>query len=94
MNKEDQEKVIQALANATFQGLNPEGMIQAAKFYSIKTAEAKFQEIEEATQLKILEEVNQQIKQREDAAKEQQSQGAEDSKSNTEKGLKEQVQAV
>ena len=51
MTTEDQnQKIIQSLANATFQSLNLNGLIHAAKFYCIKEAEAKFDELDDEKQ--------------------------------------------
>ena len=67
MNEEDTKKVINALANATFQSLNPNGMINAAKFYSVRLAEQKFNEIDDEQKQKILAEIDEAEKQSQDS---------------------------
>jgi len=68
--EEQNQKVIQSLANATFQSLNLNGLIHAAKFYCIKEAEAKFAELDDETKGKILSELEEQEKSQGEAAKE------------------------
>ena len=71
MTTEDQnQKIIQSLANATFQSLNLNGLIHAAKFYCIKEAEAKFEELDDETKGKILTELEEQEKSQAEAAQE------------------------
>ena len=66
MNEEDTQKVINAIANATFQSLNPNGIINAAKFYSVRVAEQKFNEIDDEKKQKILAEINEAEKKSQD----------------------------
>jgi len=68
--EEQNQKVIQSLANATFQSLNLNGLIHAAKFYCIKEAEAKLAELDDETKGKILSEIEEQEKPQGEAAKE------------------------
>lgn len=60
--EEQNQKIIQSLANATFQSLNINGLLHAAKFYCIKEAEKKFDELDEETRLKIVTELENQEK--------------------------------
>lgn len=71
MTTEDQnQKIIQSLANATLQSLNLNGLIHAAKFYCIKEAESKFAELDDETKGKILSELEEQEKSQAEAAQE------------------------
>ena len=68
--EEQNQKIIQSLANATFQSLNLNGLIHAAKFYCIKEAEAKFAELDDETKGNILSELEEQEKTQAEAAQE------------------------
>ena len=74
MTTEDQnQKIVQSLANATFQSLNLNGLIHAAKFYCIKEAEAKFEDLDDETKGKILSELEAQEKGQEETAQAQEA---------------------
>ena len=68
--KDQNQKIIQSLANATFQSLNVNGLIHAAKFYCIKEAESKFAELDDETKGKIFSELEEQEKSKAEAAQE------------------------
>ena len=68
MTTEDQnQKIIQSLANATFQSLNINGLVHAAKFYCIKEAEGKFSELDDETKSKIISEIEESEKAKEES---------------------------
>ena len=73
--EEQNQKIIQSLANATFQSLNINGLLHAAKFYCIKEAEKKFDELDEETRIKIVTELENQEKAQAEA-QEQADQGS------------------
>lgn len=68
--EEQNQKIIQSLANATFQSLNINGLLHAAKFYCIKEAEKKFEELDEETRVNIATELEQQEKAQAEASQE------------------------
>lgn len=68
--EEQNQKIIQSLANATFQSLNINGLLHAAKFYCIKEAEKKFEELDEETRANIATELEQQEKAQAEASQE------------------------
>lgn len=72
--EEQNQKIIQSLANATFQSLNINGLIHAAKFYCIKEAEKKFEELDDETKGKIIAEIEAQEKAQAEAVQSEQTQ--------------------
>jgi hypothetical protein len=61
-DNENDQKIIQAIANATFQSLNIQGLVHAAKFYCVHEARGKFPDLDEETKAKILQEIEEQEK--------------------------------
>lgn len=56
--EEENQKIVQSIANATFQSLTLNGLIHAAKFYSIKEAEKKLENLDQETRDKLIEEID------------------------------------
>tara|TARA_Y100000310_G_C20555850_1_gene750480 strand:- start:606 stop:812 length:207 start_codon:yes stop_codon:yes gene_type:complete len=60
MNDEDKDKVIEWIASNIFNQLNINGIVEAAKFYSINLASQDYEKLSEEDGLKILEEIESQ----------------------------------
>ena len=60
MSNEDKEKVIQSIANDIFNKLNINGIVEAAKFYSINLASQNYEEFSKEDRLKLLEDIESQ----------------------------------
>jgi len=65
ISEEDKNKIIEGVATATLNSFNINGLVQAAKFYSIHLANEQYSNMKEDERLKILDE----IKKAEEAAK-------------------------
>ena len=57
MSEENKEKIIEALGNNTLSQLNINGIVQAAKFYSLHLANQQYDEMAEEDREKILENI-------------------------------------
>ena len=71
IGEEDKNKIIEGIATATLNSFNINGLVQAAKFYSVHLANEQYTNMSEDDRLKVLSE----IKTAEEKAKE--STGAE-----------------
>lgn len=78
------QKIIQAIANATYQSLNIHGLVHAAKHYCITEAQKKFPDLDEETKNKILSEIQEQEKQAATSQAESDSSGVTETQEATE----------
>ena len=57
INEEDKNKIIEGVATATLNSFNINGLVQAAKFYSIHLANEQYSNMQEDERLRILDEI-------------------------------------
>lgn len=57
IGEEDKNKIIEGIATATLNSFNINGLVQAAKFYSVHLANEQYTNMSEDDRLKVLSEI-------------------------------------
>jgi ribosomal protein L15E len=57
IGEEDKSKIIEGIATATLNSFNINGLVQAAKFYSVHLANEQYTNMSEDDRLKVLSEI-------------------------------------
>lgn len=57
ISEEDKSKIIEGIATATLNSFNINGLVQAAKFYSVHLANEQYTNMSEDDRLKVLSEI-------------------------------------